>query len=153
MNINKKLLRYVKTMYLYVVIVGILGLLTALCIIAQANFIAQIINAAFLLKQSLASLQGAFTLLLVVLLIRALLIWGGEAITNAVSCRVKSDLRGRLFAYLFKAWSALYRGRAQRRDRQHKRRWGRDARRLLYSVFPSAHDNADYSRCNPYHGL
>ena len=110
MNINKKLLRYVKTMYLYVVIVGILGLLTALCIIAQANFIAQIINAAFLLKQSLASLQGVFTLLLAVLLIRALLIWGGEVITNVVSCRVKSDLRSRLFAYLFKLGPLYTRG-------------------------------------------
>lgn len=110
MNINKKLLRYVKTMYLYIVIVGILGLLTALCIVAQAHFIAQIINGAFLLKQSLPILQGAFIILLGVLLIRALLIWGGEVITNAVSCRVKSDLRGRLFSYLFKLGPLYTRG-------------------------------------------
>ena len=110
MNINKKLLHYVKTMYLYIVIVGILGLLTALCIVAQAHFIALIINGAFLLKQSLPILQGAFTILLIVLLIRALLIWGGEVITNAVSCRVKSDLRGRLFSYLFKLGPLYTRG-------------------------------------------
>lgn len=110
MNINKKLLRYVKTMYLYIVVVGILGLLTALCIVAQAHFIAQIINGAFLLKQSLPILQGAFIILLGVLLIRALLIWGGEVITNAVSCRVKSDLRGRLFSYLFKLGPLYTRG-------------------------------------------
>jgi ATP-binding cassette, subfamily C, bacterial CydD len=110
MNINKKLLHYVKTMYLYIVIVGVLGLLTALCIVAQAHFIAQIINGAFLLKQSLPILQGAFAFLLVVLIIRALLIWGGEVITNAVSCRVKSDLRGRLFSYLFKLGPLYTRG-------------------------------------------
>ncbi len=110
MNINKRLLHYVKTMYIYIVVVGILGLLTALCIIAQANFIAQIINNAFLLKQSLASLQTAFTLLLLVILARAVLIWGGEVITNAVSCRVKNDLRGRLFSHLFKLGPLYTRG-------------------------------------------
>lgn len=109
MNINKKLLHYVKTMYLYGIIVGILGLLTALCIITQAHFIAQIINGAFLLKQSLTSLQTAFSLLLLVLLIRATILWSGEVITNAVACRVKSDLRNRLLSYLFKL-GPLYMG-------------------------------------------
>lgn len=107
MSINRRLLQYVKTMYPYVVIVGILGLLTALGIVMQAYFIAYIINGAFLLKQSLANLQGAFSLLLVVLLARAALLWGGEAITNAVSCIVKSDLRNRLFSHLF-ALGPLY---------------------------------------------
>ncbi|GAC1619360.1 MAG: thiol reductant ABC exporter subunit CydD [Ktedonobacteraceae bacterium] len=102
MNINKRLLQYVKTMYLYVAAVGILGLLTALCIVTQAHFIAQIINGVFLLKQSLPQLQTALFMLLGILLLRAILIWSGETITNAVSCSVKSDLRNRLFTHLFK---------------------------------------------------
>ncbi len=102
MSINKRLLQYVKTMYLYVAVVGILGLLTAGCIVVQANFIAQIINGVFLLKQSLPQLQAALFILLAILLLRAALIWGGDTITNAVSCTVKSDLRSRLFSHLFK---------------------------------------------------
>ncbi|GAC1432006.1 MAG: thiol reductant ABC exporter subunit CydD [Ktedonobacteraceae bacterium] len=102
MNMNKRLLQYVKTLYLYIAAVGILGLLTALCIIIQASFIAQIINNVFLLKQSLAQLQTALVILLGILLLRAILVWSGETITNAVSCIVKSDLRDRLFTHLFK---------------------------------------------------
>ena len=102
MSINKRLLQYVKTMYLYIVAVGILGILTALCIVTQASFIASIVNGVFLLKQSLSQLQTALLILLGVLIVRALLIFAGDTITNAVSCIVKSDLRNRLFVHLFK---------------------------------------------------
>lgn len=102
MNINKRLLQYVKTMYLYIALVGILGLLTAFCIVTQASFIAQIINNVFLLKQSLSQLQTALFILLGILVLRAILVFGGETMTNAVSCVVKSDLRNRLFTHLFK---------------------------------------------------
>ena len=102
MNINKHLLQYVKTMYLYITAVGILGLLTAVCIITQASFIAQIINNVFLLKQSLPQLQTALFILLGILVLRALLVFSGDTITNAVSCVVKSDLRNRLFTHLFR---------------------------------------------------
>ncbi len=102
MNINKRLLQYVKTMYLYIAAVGVLGLLTAVCIITQASFIAQIINNVFLLKQSLPQLQTALFILLGVLVLRAILVFSGDTITNAVSCVVKSDLRNRLFTHLFK---------------------------------------------------
>lgn len=102
MNINKRLLQYVKTMYIYVVVVGILSLLAAVCIILQAHFIATLINGAFLLKQSLPLLQTTLFMLLAVLVVRASLIWGGELVTNVVSITVKSDLRNRLYSHLFK---------------------------------------------------
>ena len=102
MNINKRLLQYVKTMYLYIAAVGALGLLTAVCIITQASFIAQIINNVFLLKQSLPQLQTALFILLGILVLRAILVFSSDTITNAVSCVVKSDLRNRLFMHLFK---------------------------------------------------
>ena len=101
MNINKRLLQYVKTMYLYIAAVGVLGLLTAICITTQASFIARIINNVFLLKQSLPQLQTALFILLGILVLRALLVFGSDTITNAVSCIVKSDLRNRLFTHLF----------------------------------------------------
>jgi len=102
MNINKRLLQYVKTMRIYVVIVALLGLLTALCIVLQAHYIAQIINGTFLARRPLAQLIPALSILLFVLIGRAALIWGGEAATNFVSSTVKSYLRLRLFKHIFK---------------------------------------------------
>ncbi len=102
MNINKRLLQYVKTMRIYVVVVALLGLLTALCIVLQSHYIAQIINGAFLARQPLAQLTAAMFVLLLVLIGRAALVWGGEAATNFVSSTVKSDLRLRLFKHIFK---------------------------------------------------
>ncbi|GAC1366600.1 MAG: thiol reductant ABC exporter subunit CydD [Ktedonobacteraceae bacterium] len=101
MNINKRLLHYVKTMRVYVMAVGLLGLLTALCIVLQSHYIAQIINGAFLARQPLARLISALSILLLVLLGRAGLVWGGEVVTNFVSGTVKSELRLRLFRHIF----------------------------------------------------
>lgn len=102
MSIHKQLLHFGgKTMYLYVIVVGMLGFFTAISIIAQAHFIAQIMNGAFLLRQSLATLQAPLIMLLLVLLMRAALVWSREAATNAVACRVKGELRSRLFSHLF----------------------------------------------------
>ena len=102
MNINKRLFQYVKTMRIYVVIVALLGLLTALCIVLQSHYIAQIINGAFLTRQPLVQLTSMLSILLVVLVGRAAVVWGGEVATNLVSSTVKSDLRLRLFQHLLK---------------------------------------------------
>ena len=102
MNINKRLFQYVKTMRVYVVAVALLGLLTALCIVLQSHYIAQIINRVFLARQSLAQVTSALSILLLVLIGRAALVWGGEVATNFVSSTVKSDLRLRLFRHILK---------------------------------------------------
>ncbi len=102
MNINKRLLQYVKTMRVYVVIVGFLSLLTALCIVLQNGLIASIINGAFLAHRPLAQLSSALFILLVVLVVRAAIIWSNEVTTNFVSGRVKSELRQRLFTRIFR---------------------------------------------------
>ncbi|GCE19081.1 thiol reductant ABC exporter subunit CydD [Dictyobacter kobayashii] len=110
MKINKRLLQYVKTMRIYVVIVGALSLLTAIFIILQSHYIASIINAVFLNKQSLTQVTSALLILLVVLLGRAAVIWGNDIATNTVSGKVKSDLRLRLFNHLLKLGPMYVRG-------------------------------------------
>src|SRR5260370_25998981 len=102
MRINKRILHYVKTMYMYVAVVGMLSFLTASSIIVQAGLIAHIINGAFLLKETLAPLQTALFILLAALLVRAAILWGGEAITTFFSCTPQTDLRPRLFTPFFK---------------------------------------------------
>jgi ATP-binding cassette, subfamily C, bacterial CydD len=110
MNINKRLLQYVKTMRVYVVIVGLLSFLTAIAIILQSHYIAQIINEAFLSKQSLTQVSMALIILLVVLVGRALIIWCNDIATNFVSGTVKSDLRLRLFKHILKLGPMYVRG-------------------------------------------
>ncbi|WP_126578529.1 thiol reductant ABC exporter subunit CydD [Tengunoibacter tsumagoiensis] len=102
MNINKRLLQYVRTMRPYMAIVIALSLVTGLCIVLQAHYIAQIINQTFLAQQTLPLLFTTLLLLLLIFLLRAGLIWFGEVVTNYASCLVKKDLRQRLFAHLLK---------------------------------------------------
>ncbi|GHO86618.1 thiol reductant ABC exporter subunit CydD [Dictyobacter formicarum] len=110
MKINKRLLQYVKTMRIYVLIVGVLSFLTAIFIILQSHYIASIINTIFLQKQGLAQVISILFILLAILLGRAAIIWGNDIATNTVSGTVKSDLRLRLFRHLLKLGPMYVRG-------------------------------------------
>jgi ATP-binding cassette subfamily C protein CydD len=110
MNINKRLLHYVQSMRIYITAVVALSLLTVICIVLQAHFIAQIINGAFLARQALPQLSTALIILLLILFVRAMLIWGSEVVTNYVACIVKSDLRQRLFTHILKLGPAYVKG-------------------------------------------
>lgn len=110
MNINKRLLQYVKTMRPYIAVVAILSFLTAIFIILQAHYIAQIINAAFLQKQALAQLTTPLVVLLLVIIGRAAVIWSNTATTNFVSSTVKGNMRLRLFQHLLKLGPMFIKG-------------------------------------------
>ncbi|BCL81868.1 thiol reductant ABC exporter subunit CydD [Ktedonobacteria bacterium brp13] len=102
MNINKRLLQYVKTMRPYIVVVALLSFLTAIFILLQSHYIALIINGAFLKHESLAYLMSPLLVLLLVIVGRAAVIWGTTAATNFVSTTVKGDMRLRLFRHILK---------------------------------------------------
>ncbi|GCF07200.1 thiol reductant ABC exporter subunit CydD [Dictyobacter arantiisoli] len=102
MNINKRLLQYVKTMRIYVVIVALLSFLTAIFIVLQSHYIAHIINQAFLNKQNVAQLLTPLIILLCVLVGRAVVIGSNDVATNMVSGTVKGNLRLRLFRHILK---------------------------------------------------
>ena len=102
MNINKRLLRYVRSMRIYIIIVVLLSLLTGLCIVLQARYITLVINGSFLARQPLALLSGTLLTLLLILLARAGLIWINEIVTNLAATSVKKNLRQRLIGHLFK---------------------------------------------------
>lgn len=102
MNINKRLLTYVKSMRIYIVIVVALSLLTGICIVLQARMIAQVINGAFLSRLILPQLLSPLGVLLLVIVVRAALSWINEAVTNYAAATVKSDLRQRLLAHIFR---------------------------------------------------
>jgi len=102
MNINKRLLQYVKTMRPYIIVVALLSFLTAIFILLQSHYIALIINGAFLKHESLTYLMSPLLVLLLVIVGRAAVIWGTTAATNFVSTTVKGDLRLRLFRHILK---------------------------------------------------
>jgi ATP-binding cassette subfamily C protein CydD len=110
MNMNKRLLQYVKTMRPYIAVVAILSFLTAIFIILQAHYIAQIINAAFLQKQALAQLTTPLVFLLLVIIGRAAVLWSNTATTNFVSSTVKGNMRLRLFQHLLKLGPMFIKG-------------------------------------------
>src|SRR5689334_7520448 len=110
MNINKRLLQYVKTMRPYIAVVAILSFLTAIFIILQSHYIAQIINAAFLQKQALTQLTTPLLFLLLVIIGRAAVIWSNTATTNFVSSTVKGNMRLRLFQHLLKLGPMFMKG-------------------------------------------
>jgi ATP-binding cassette subfamily C protein CydD len=67
----------------------------------QAYWMAKIVNAVFLLQVSLADVFPSFAYLLVVMLARAVFIWGGGVTAARFALAVKEDMRERLITHLF----------------------------------------------------
>lgn len=82
------------------------GLLT----IGQAWLVSSVVNDVFLQGQSLAQVMNPLIWILVLIGGRALLTWLNEVSANAVAVRIKTDLRGRLFAHILKLGPAYSRG-------------------------------------------
>src|SRR5512133_1098432 len=72
------------------------GLLTIL----QAWYLASIVNDVFLNGLTRTAVAVPLGLLLVVVIVKALTIWGADVSANVVAQRVKTDLRGRLLTHL-----------------------------------------------------
>jgi ATP-binding cassette, subfamily C, bacterial CydCD len=77
----------------FLVVSVVLGSLAALAIVAQAWLIADTVTRAFQGHAGVAALGGALALLLVVVVARAAIAWGGEVAAARTAARAKSDLR------------------------------------------------------------
>jgi ATP-binding cassette, subfamily C, bacterial CydD len=105
MNIRKWLLEQTGNSRKYIMITVGLGLLSAILIIFQAQFLSQIIDLVFLApRESRATdfLQNALLFLLVVIIGRAGLAWISEIAANRTAAYVKTRLREKLSAHLLK---------------------------------------------------
>jgi ATP-binding cassette subfamily C protein CydCD len=96
MHLDKRLLRLAGENRLALALTVGLGFLAGLFTIAQAGALSQVVNRVFLEHQSLQQVSSLLLVLLAALLIRALLVWGGELAANRVAQGVKNALRGRL---------------------------------------------------------
>ncbi len=88
----------------------IFGLLTGLLSIGQASALSRVVSGVFLGGQGLPDIMGLLRLLLIIILLRSLLAWVSEVCANAVTVRVKSDLRQRLFNKILNLGPAYTRG-------------------------------------------
>jgi len=100
MNLDRRLLQLVCGVRTQFALTIGLGLLAGVLLVAQAYGLAQIISRAFLGGESLDTLWPWLGVLALIALGRALALWGGEVVANAVAGQIKDDLRGRLYEHL-----------------------------------------------------
>jgi ABC-type transport system involved in cytochrome bd biosynthesis fused ATPase/permease subunit len=90
------LLNLARQSHLPLVVTISCGLLSGLSVIGLAAGLSRIVEGVFLGGLILSNFRGLLGFLLVIVLMRALLVWGSEVSANAVAVRVKSNLRQRL---------------------------------------------------------
>jgi thiol reductant ABC exporter CydD subunit len=94
--LDPRLLRYARATRAYLVVSVLLGMTTALLILAQAWLLARLVDGAFLGGQGLADLTGPLLALGAVVVVRALVVWASELAAHRSSALVKSELRSGL---------------------------------------------------------
>jgi len=91
--LDPRLLRYARATRAYLVVVVVLGAVTAVLVIAQAGLLARLLAGAFADGEGLPALRGPLAALLVVVLARAAVGWVTETSAHRASARAKSQLR------------------------------------------------------------
>jgi thiol reductant ABC exporter CydD subunit len=94
--LDERLLLYARATRVFLFVVVVLGVLSALLIVAQAWLLADVVSSAFLGGRSLVELRTALIVLLLVVLARATVAWAAELAASRSSARAKSQLRGAL---------------------------------------------------------
>jgi thiol reductant ABC exporter CydD subunit len=91
--LDPRLLRYARATRTFLFVSVALGSLGALLIVAQAWLLADVVARAFIGGRSLAQLRTPLTVLLAVVVARAVLAWSAELAASRSSARAKSQLR------------------------------------------------------------
>ncbi len=110
MNLDRRLLGLARAVRLHLVLVVGMGLLAGVATVWQAHLLSRAVAAVFLGGRSPADVQGLLTLLLLVVVARAALVWAREFTATLAAARVKSWLRERLFAHVVALGPAFTRG-------------------------------------------
>ena len=89
-------------MRLSIAVMAVLSTLAGVFIVMQAYYLAQVANGVFLGGQTLSQVAIPLTLLLLVMIARASLVWWSEITGQNMACTVKKTLRQHLFAHLLR---------------------------------------------------
>ncbi len=109
MNLDKRLLRQVRTARVALALTITLGFLGGIVMVLQARVLSQVVGRVFLAGGTLRDVQPGLLILLALALVRAALTWGGEVAAERVAGRVKSQLREELSAHLLAMGPAFVR--------------------------------------------
>ena len=101
MKFDRRLWRQVPEVYAYLALTVGIGTLLGVLVVFQAFYLSTIINAVFLLSQSIVQVWTPLLILIGIIGLRALLSWGNALMANHVAAQVKTTLRRKLLARLF----------------------------------------------------
>ena len=102
MNIDLRLLRYIKKYKIPFLITILLGVLGAGFVISQAAILSRVISQVFLHNRELSSLYPLLMLFFALAVVRAICSWQSRAFAQKLAAAVKSDLSDRVVDNLFR---------------------------------------------------
>mgnify|MGYP001557425389 FL=1 len=112
MNLDKKLLGFLRDQRMLLFASVGFGVLTALLIVLQAWLLSQVVNRVFLDNASLTNVQNLLVALLFIFLLRALFNSASSLSASSLGIKIKTRLRADLFEHIIRL-GPLY-TRAQR---------------------------------------
>lgn len=107
---HKALFSQIKHIRLTLALSVLLGMLSALSVIAQMRFLSEVVNRVFFLHNNLVQVESLLVFLLVAIIVRAIFLWGREIVTRRGAIRAKTEVRERLFAHLLHLGPVFSRG-------------------------------------------
>ena len=107
---NRELFRQVGSAWVSLGVTVALGLLAAAATIAQLVFLSEVVDRVSLEGLDLREIRDLLLLLLGTAFLRSALLWGRELAAQRGAVRVKSELRGRLFAHVLRLGPSYTRG-------------------------------------------
>jgi ATP-binding cassette subfamily C protein CydD len=110
MKVASKFFKLLPGIRLYLATAIVIGIISGLLIIVQAYSLSQIVNAVFLLSQTLAQVWSFILLLLAVILLRAVMAWCSAAVANRIASLTRTSIREKLLLHLFALGPAYTRG-------------------------------------------
>jgi ATP-binding cassette subfamily C protein CydD len=109
-GLNQELFQQIKHARSALTLTIVFGVLGAAATIAQMTFLSKIVDRVFLAHESLAQVVSLLLLLLVMIVVRAGLVWVREVTAQQGAIRIKSEVRERLFTHLLQLGPAYARG-------------------------------------------
>src|SRR5215207_2065194 len=107
---NRELLRQVGPARVFLGLTVALGLLAAAATIVQLVTLSRVVDGVFLGGMGLTEVGDSLLLLFGLAFLRSCLLWGREVAGQRGAVRVKSELRGRLFAHVLRLGPSYTRG-------------------------------------------
>ena len=108
--LDKKLLEEAKTSKILLFITIGVGLVISVLVVLQASYLARIVSGVFLKGQDLNSVWPFLSTLLLIIIIKAFLVWLEEIMASLAAAQIKKSLRQRLLAHLFSLGPTFVRG-------------------------------------------